>query len=166
MTGPGRPALMCRTGERVLAVPLPRVIETMRPLPVEPFTGGPAFLSGLTRIRDEVVPVIDAGVLLGASPARPTRFVTLRVPAEHPAPEYAPHDGDHHVVALAVEAVVGVHELDDSTLSALPPVLGFLPAAVVSAVGALDGRLLLVLGDSHLVPDSVWSDLDRRVTVP
>ena len=58
---------MCRTGERVLAVPLPRVIETMRPLPVEPFAGGPAFLSGLARIRGEVVPVLDTGVLLGAT---------------------------------------------------------------------------------------------------
>lgn len=149
---------MCRTGERVLAVPLSRVVETMRPLPVEPFLGGPAFLAGLTRIRDEVVPVLDAGVLLGATPARPVRFVTVRVPAEEAGPE--------RVVALAVEAVIGVHALDGSALSSLPPVLGFLPQGVVSAVGALDGRLLLVLGDSHLVPDSVWSDLDRRVTVP
>jgi purine-binding chemotaxis protein CheW len=161
----GKPALMCRTGERVLAVPLPRVVETMRPLACEPFAGGPDFLIGLARIRDEVVPVIDAGVLLGATPARAARFVTLRVPAENPAGTTGP-DGREHVVALAVEAVIGVHELDAAALSNLPPVLGFLPEGAVSAVGALDGRLLLVLGDSHLVPDSVWSDLDRGVTVP
>ena len=142
---------MCRTSERVLAVPLERVVETMRPLPVDPFPGGPSFLLGLARIRDTVVPVLDLGTMLGASPARPGRFVTLRVPEA---------TGAERTIALAVEAVVGVHELDGGAVSALPPVLGFLPEGSLTAIGTLDDRLLLVLGDAHLVPDSVWSAVE------
>jgi purine-binding chemotaxis protein CheW len=151
-SGPAGPSLLCRTGERVLAVPLDRVVETMRPLPVQSFPGSPRFVSGLARIRGRAIPVIDAGAMLGATVSRPRRFVTISV--------------NDRTVALAVESVIGVQTLDAAGLAELPPLLGFIPPEALCAVGALDDDLLMVLGDAHLVPDSVWATLDGQVNVP
>ena len=143
-----RPALLCRARARLCALPLQHVIETMRPLPVEPFAGAPPFVRGLALIRGRPVPVVDVGALVSASePANPTRFVTLRV-------------GDRRV-ALALESVLGIRALPDA-MSGLPPLLTDASAEAVSAVSALDAELLLVLEAARLVPDSLWLGLDAE----
>lgn len=150
MTGDLRmegPVLLCRARSRLCALPLHHLLETMRPLPIEPLAGMPPFVRGLSLIRGGPVPVVDVGVLLGASePPRPTRFVTLRT-------------GDRRV-ALAVEGVLGVRELTSESLDALPPLLGDASRVAISAVAALDRELLLVLETAHLVPESLWPILD------
>jgi len=78
------------------AVPITHVIETMRPLPVEPISGVPSFVQGISIIRGIPTPVVDLGAILGTPGERPERFVTLRV-------------GDRQV-ALSVNAVVGVRD--------------------------------------------------------
>lgn len=136
-------ALLVRSGSRLCAIPLHHVVETLRPLPVESLAGAPPFLRGLAVIRGEAVPVVDLGFLLGAGQAAETgRFVTLTV-------------GDRRI-ALAVEAVLGLRELDASDLSETPPLLQELDPDLVEAVGALDGQLLLVLRGARLVPEKVW----------
>jgi hypothetical protein len=40
-----------RVGARVCALPLHHVVETMRPLPIDPVVGTPAFISGVSVIR-------------------------------------------------------------------------------------------------------------------
>jgi purine-binding chemotaxis protein CheW len=130
------------------ALPVQNVIETMRPLPTEALAGVPPFVRGLSLIRGRPVPVVDLGALVSASePANPTRFVTLRL-------------GDRRV-ALAVESVLGIRALPDA-LSGLPPLLADAAAEAVSAVGALDAELLLVLETARLVPDSFWLELDAE----
>jgi purine-binding chemotaxis protein CheW len=145
VTAPARSdalALLCRARDRLCALPLEHLVETMRPLPVTPVPGAAPFVRGLSLIRGGPVPVVDLGALLGArEQAEPTRFVTLRI-------------GDRRV-ALAVERVVGIQQLP-SVLTTLPPVLADAPAEFVSAIGAVDAELLLVLQALRLVPDSVW----------
>jgi purine-binding chemotaxis protein CheW len=131
---------------RVCAVPLAQVVETMRPLPVEPITGVPPFVRGLSIIRGSPVPVVDLGSLLADSAGEAsTRFVTLRV-------------GDRRV-ALAVEAVLGVRELDVSMVRELPPLLRDARAHAIQAIGSLDAELLVVLSASHVLPADVWQGL-------
>ncbi len=142
------PSLLCRVRTRVCALPLEHVLETMRPLPIEPLSGAPRFVRGLAIIRGSPVPVIDAARLLGAEEAPPARFVTLRV-------------GDRRV-ALAVDEVLGVGAGAEQSLEALPPLLGEVAADVVEAIGTLDAHLLLVLRGGRLVPDRVWETLDAR----
>src|SRR5690242_5686438 len=115
--------LMCRIGDRLLAVPLVCVVETMRPLPLRAFTGVPRLVLGVAVIRGEVVPVMDVGAVLGVRRTQPTRFVTIRL--------------DDRIVALAVDAVLDVRTLDDAALSDVPPLLGALDGKGLSALGAL-----------------------------
>jgi purine-binding chemotaxis protein CheW len=143
--------LLCRIGSSIGALALKDVRETMRPLPIEPLTGTPPFVRGLAIIRGFPTPVIDAGRLLSpsASPSTPlaaqlaARFVTLNL--------------GERTAALAVDAVLDVGSLPAETLSKLPPLLGAESGELVSLIGALDAKLLLVLEAARLVPDSVWS---------
>jgi purine-binding chemotaxis protein CheW len=156
VTDPGSPAratgslaLFCRVRDRVCALPLAHVVETMRPLAIEQLTAMPAFVRGLARIRGAAVPVVDAGALLGArDEARFTRFVTVRT--------------GERCVALAVEEVLGVGELAEASLQELPPLLREAGDAVIAAVGSLDAELLLVLRAARIAPQSLWDALEAR----
>lgn len=118
----------------------------MRPLPIRSFSNMPAFVCGASIIRGEAVPVVDLAGLLGAPEARIGRFVVVRV--------------DQRKVALAVETVVGVQELDDACLASVPPLLQAAHPELVSALGTADDRLLVVLNGAWMLPDEAWKALD------
>ena len=131
---------------QLCALPLERVAEIMRPLPVTHMAGTPACVRGMSVIRGAAIPVVDAGNLLGSDePAECTRFVTLNV--------------DKRQVALAVEKIVGVRGLAAVSLQDLPPLLREANADLVAAIGMLDSELLLVLQTARIVPESVWQAL-------
>jgi purine-binding chemotaxis protein CheW len=138
--------LLCRIGDRLLAVPLLNVVETMRPLPVESFPGTSRFILGVSTIRGAVVPVIDVGGLTGPTSGGHARFVTIAF--------------DRRTVALAVDAVIGVQTLDAATLHELPPLIDSVDRDLFAAIGTLDAELVVVLDTAHLVPDSVWATLN------
>jgi chemotaxis signal transduction protein len=58
---------------------------------------------------------------------------------------------------LAVDAVLDVRSLSAGMLADIPPLLQGGGAELVSVIGALDTKLLLVLEAARLVPDSVWN---------
>jgi purine-binding chemotaxis protein CheW len=141
--------LLCRIGSRIGALALEDVRETMRPLPIEPLMGAPPFVLGLAIIRGFPTPVVDAGSLMGPSTSpspilspSPARFVSLNL--------------GERTAALAVDAVLDVRSLPAETLSSIPSLLLGGGAQLVSVIGALDAKLLLVLEAARLVPDSVW----------
>jgi purine-binding chemotaxis protein CheW len=141
--------LLATANFRVCAFPLPYVVETMRPLPIETLPGLPPFVKGLSIIRGAPIPVVDLGFAVGNSPGSEiTRFITLRV-------------GERQV-ALAVQAVAGVSELDPEKLQELPPLLGKGDADMVEAISATDSQLFLVLRAARIVPEEVWRVLESR----
>jgi len=143
--------LICRVGSRLCGLPLAHVVETMRPLPVEPLAHLPSFVDGLSLIRGRPTPVIDARRLLGADgePGARARFVTLDL-AERSA-------------ALAVDAVLGVRDIDVAELAQLPALLRDTQNDLVAALGTLDHELLVVLERSRLLPEAVWAAVDAQV---
>jgi len=141
-------SLVCRVRTRLCALPLERVIETLRPLPIEPLNGAPPFVCGVSIIRGEPLPVVDAGLLLGGGQARATRLVTLRLGAR--------------AVALAVDAVLGVRAFEQSALRELPPLLREAAADTVAALGSVDRELLLLLESGRLVPEAVFAAVEQR----
>lgn len=130
---------------RVCAVPLMQVIETMRPLSVDPIAGVPSFVRGVSIVRGIPTPVVDLGTLLGMPGGVAGRFVTLRV--------------NERQIALSVEAVLGVHDLDRSTIQKLPPLFHEASKDFIEAMGTLDAQLLVVLQKGWTLPDGVWKSL-------
>ena len=137
--------LVCRVQARLCALPLDRVVETMRLLPIEPIAGSPGFARGLSVIRGSPLPVIDTAQLLGHPTEVAERFVVVHV------------DGRH--VALAVGGVLGIRTVPRGSLHALPPLLCGTDAQAVAAVGLLDAELLLVLRSARLLPDDLPEDV-------
>jgi purine-binding chemotaxis protein CheW len=110
----------------------------MRPLPLEHVADTRDFVRGMSIVRGEPVPVVDARRLLDGSDAAPGgRLVTLRVGARS--------------VALHVDEVLGVRIIAPELLQEVPPLLGDASDAR-TALGALDGRLLELLDTARLLP--------------
>jgi len=148
------PALLARVPGALCAIPLAEVIETMRPLPIEPLASQPDFVLGVARIRGHVVPVVQLTALFqgdhGSEP--PTRFVTLRV--------------GQHCVALAVQDVVGIADLGDQVFGKLPPLLTNVGSEIIQSLGTLDAEFLVVLDMARVVPESMWEGLLRSKAMP
>jgi purine-binding chemotaxis protein CheW len=131
-------SLVCRVGTRLCALPMQHVLETFRPLPVEPLAGAPHYVLGLALIRGTAQPVIGLARLLGEADEPPRRFVSLAIDARR--------------MALAVGEVLGLRRVPAASLQDLPPLLQPVPHEVVAALGELDARLLLVLDAARLLP--------------
>jgi purine-binding chemotaxis protein CheW len=134
--------LLVSVGGHTCALPVAHVVETMRPLPVEPLRDMPPFVLGLSIIRGRPTPVVHLGRLVGAGDAPVARFLSLRL--------------ESRALCLAAQAVVGVRELDTEGLAALPSVLGEANGHIES-VGRLDTGLVLVLRSMRILPESVWN---------
>ncbi len=140
-------AVICRAGSFVFGLPVEHVSETMRPLPVEPLSGMPSYIAGLSIVRGVPMPVVDAARMLGEAGPRPSgRFVAIRT-------------GSRRAV-IAVDDVLGVRSVARGSLHDLPALLGDASAEVIASMGTLDAGLLLVLRSARLVPASVWATLD------
>ena len=112
----------------------------MRPLPVAPLAGVPAFVLGLSVIRGTTTPVVDTGILLGLDePPALKRFVTLKT--------------GQSCVAIAVESIDGIIRMDAAALKGLPPLLQT-GSALVGAIGMLDREFLLVIQAAHIISES------------
>ena len=138
-------SLVVRVQSGVCAVPLIHVLETMRPVPIEPIAGVPPFVRGVSIIRGVLTPVVDLGAILGMPDGVAERFVTLRL-------------GDRQV-ALSVGEVLGVRELQASRIQELPPLLRGASPDVVATLSTLDEEVLTVLQAGWELPDDVWQAL-------
>lgn len=132
--------LVVSTGVRRCALPIGRVIETMRPLPIEAVAGAPPFVLGVALVRGQPTPVIDLGAMLGGSAsAAPRRFVTV--------------DAGGRQVALAVDEVMGVRQLVDQAGAGVPPLLAEATAGTIETLSRLDAGLLAVLRTGFLLAE-------------
>lgn len=141
--------LLCRSHDRLCALPLAHVLETMRALPAAPVPDMPPFLLGVSIIRGAVVPVLDVARLVSpGATAGAQRFVTIKLGARQ--------------VALAFDDVIGVRTMDTAALAEIVPLLQHADGGMLQAVAMLDAELLLVLQAARLMPDSVWQAIESR----
>ena len=146
-------ALVVRARSWICSFPVSEVSETMRPLATESVPDTPPFVLGLSVIRGLPIPVVDLGGLLGlAEEPAATRFVIVRV-------------GERHV-AIAVEEVVGVQQIDREVMEELPPLMAEASRKCVRAIGRLDDELIFVLGAARIVTPEVWAVLDSTREAP
>ncbi|MGA8643929.1 chemotaxis protein CheW [Candidatus Binatus sp.] len=141
--------VLVRSGNLFCALPLESVIETLRSPPVTVIAGAPGWVQGVAVIRGATVVVVDLGILLGAGSAelKQARVVTLRVGAR--------------VVGLAVESIVGVRDFERTMLAEVPPLLLQAHPEVLTAIGLLDGELMLVLDGSRIITEDELARLEN-----
>ena len=153
-SGPDGSVLLCRIGAGLCGFPVRQVIEIMRPVPVEPLAGATPSVLGVSVIRGAPVPVVDAAFLVRGEPGDASRLVTVRL-------DGAPAEGRdaERVVALAVDAVLGVRGIQSTELNALPPLLSDTQRLKIIAMGVDDAEILVVLDCARAVPESVWAAL-------
>lgn len=130
------------------ALPLQHVEETLRPLPIEPVSGVPDFVLGLSIIRGVATPVVHAGMLIRGNAAPPARLITVKSGGRR--------------VALAVNDVVGVVDVAVETGRDLPPLVRDGGAGAIASIGALDTELFTLLQSARLVPDETWAAIDHE----
>jgi purine-binding chemotaxis protein CheW len=136
-------SLVFRAGALLCALRLDEVIETMRPLAVQPLAGTPPFVRGIAIMRGAPTPVIDVARLLGGHEAQATRFVAVRT--------------DRGPVAFATGAVLGIRPTVTATGTHHTGLLGTAPAHLVAAIGTVDAEPLIQLQSMRVVPDEVWA---------
>jgi purine-binding chemotaxis protein CheW len=139
--------LICRAGNLLCALPIEQVIEIMRVLPIEAFSGAPDYVCGLSIIRGAPVPVVDIGLIIGSEAGERMRLVVFR--------------SQTRLIALAVGEVLEISAIAADKLAQLPPLLGDTAPEAVSAIGARNTELLVFLRSSRLVPDNVLTRLDQ-----
>jgi purine-binding chemotaxis protein CheW len=140
--------LLCRAGAVLCALPIDRVVEIMRLLPIEQIAGVPGYVRGLSVIRGAPVPVVDLGLIVGDRTTQSTRLVAVRAGAR--------------TIALAVEAVLGINAVTAAERDDLPPLLRDAAIDTIAAIGALDSELIVFLRAARLLPDDVLARLDRE----
>lgn len=146
-------ALICRARQRLCALRLGDVVETLRPLALQGLAGMPAFVTGLSVLRGVAVPVVDVGALLGAADRGvPTRLVAIRAGGRS--------------IALAFESVLGIRALPPTATGALPPLMGEASREAIAAVGTLDAELLVVLRAARAIPEAAWDLLQLGPAAP
>lgn len=148
-------ALLFRAGPLLCALPLPDVVETLRPLPTRTLAGTPASVRGVCVLRGAPVPVLDAAVLLGGAAAEVSRFVAVRAPRGPVALATGPVLG---VVDLPSAAAPGGGPAGAPAAPDLGPAVGA-PAATLAVHG---DEPLLVLSGATVVPDAVAASLDAH----
>jgi purine-binding chemotaxis protein CheW len=139
----GDMSLVFRAGSLLCALRLDEVVETMRPLAVQPLAGTPSFVPGISIMRGVPVPVVDLARLLSGADTAATRFVAVRT--------------EHGPIALATGAVLGIRPTVDPNADHHTGLLGAAPARLVAAIGTVDAEPLIQLRSMRLVPDEVWA---------
>lgn len=96
---PTPPVQLCafRLGAEEYAIDVMRLEEVLRPQPITPIAGAPAFVKGVVNLRGAVIPVIDAHARVGAGaplPGGKPRLIVCRVGRGR--------------VALQVDAITGI----------------------------------------------------------
>jgi purine-binding chemotaxis protein CheW len=134
--------LIAQVGTLACAIPVEHVVETMRPLPVEPLGQGAAYVRGVAVIRGEPTIVIDAALLFGqgvkTSAGARSRFVVVRSAGKK--------------AALVVDSVSEVRAIAQAELGALPPLARAASSDVIAAIAAVDSGLVVMLEAARLVP--------------
>ncbi|AKK64015.1 chemotaxis protein [Xanthomonas oryzae pv. oryzicola] len=133
--------LRLRCGEQTYALELLKVQEVVLPVPLLPLRGTASAMLGIMNLRGQVVPVIDLGVHLGASPVDMdlhTRVVVLEENGE--------------TMGLRVSAVEDVTSLTDQQIE--PPDnarLGRIYNNLFRGVARLGHQPMILLDATHLL---------------
>src|SRR5262249_30854598 len=120
------------------AVPVLRVREIIEYETVTRVPAAPTYVRGVINLRGAVLPVVDLALKLGQPAVEPTR-TTCIVVVETTV------DGEMVSVGLLADAVSQVVDLAADAIEPAPSFGTGAPVELLTGMGKLDGRLLLLL---------------------
>jgi len=130
-------------GAEMFAVPVACVIEILAMRDLFRVPDAPAYLAGLTEVRDQAVPVIDLRLRLGLPPApvtHQTRIIVLEVAAA----------GKTLVVGLIADRVIEVITLAADRIGPPPQFGGRWASDYIAGVGRYGAGFVIVFGMDRL----------------
>jgi len=141
--GQGPLVLLVQAGTRNIAIPLGDIVETLRPLAVDPLQTSLGYLAGVSVVRGEPVPVVDLAALLqpGAKGGQ-GRWVVLK--------------GKPSSVVLSVDRIVGLKRLDRAQMKEVPPLLREFHTDLARAIVLQDAHCTTLI-DASRIPERVPS---------
>jgi len=145
-------ALVFRVAGQLYSLPLERVVETMRPLPVQRVNSAPDFVLGAAIVRGRPTPVVSTARLLGEQAAASRRWISVATQARR--------------VALEVDDVLGVRTLTAAEDAMRQPLLEGAGDERVATLGCLDGELLRTLQVACLLPEDAWAAIAAEEAAP
>jgi chemotaxis-related protein WspB len=143
--------LMFRSGASLYAIDAKRVVEVVPRVDVRPIPHAPAHLSGLLNYRGRVVPLIDFGVLIGASQSQPvlsTRVILT---------EFTAHDGRNQLVGIVAENLNHVVNVDPRQV--VSPAMSLAEAPYLGALLQLDLGLVQTIAADKLLSERMQDAL-------
>jgi chemotaxis-related protein WspB len=143
--------LVFRSGDSLYAIDAKQVVEVVPRVNLRPVPHAPAFLPGLLSYRGRVVPVVDFGVLIGASLGRDA-LSTRAILAE-----FTGADGTARLVGLVAEDVSHVVNAEGRQIVA--PAMSLDEAPYLGAVVQLDEGLVQLVEAGKLLSERMQVSL-------
>lgn len=118
---------------------------------ITPVANAPKFISGISNVRGEVVPVFDlAGKFSIKESNRQKKYVVVRL--------------DGTAVCLAVDEVEGMRSFDDGDVFGIPEVFTSETDYFTKVVHVGNNRLALVIAPDMLIPGVDQADISEFVS--
>ncbi len=148
------PYLTFRVGGRMCAVPVKNVIEVAESNDINPLPGAPAFVVGIKKFRQEIVPIIDSMLRLSI-PKVPSKDVPNKYAVMF---EINTNSSSKKFGAL-VDKVLNVVDLNDNDIKTLD-------SADSSLAGAAFVKGVLTSEEGHFIyvlsPENFFSNQDLQ----
>ena len=110
----------------------------------------PAYIRGVVNLRGAIVPVLDLRMKLGLAEARYDAFTVMIV-----------LNLDGRAAGIVVDAVSDVVVLEDGQIRATPELGAAVDTRFISAIGATDGGMVILLDIASLID---WADVGDAAT--
>jgi purine-binding chemotaxis protein CheW len=137
-------------GEEEFAIDILNIQGINRMVEVTRVPNAPSYVEGIINLRGSVLPIIDLRKRLGL-PAKDydknTRFIVVEISSK--------------VMGFIVDNVSEVLRINEDITEPPPPMLAGIDAEYITAVGKLEGRLLILLDLERVLDDEQKEELNK-----
>lgn len=137
-------------GEEEFAIDILNIQGINRMVEVTRVPNAPSYVEGIINLRGSVLPIIDLRKRLGL-PAKDydknTRFIVVEISSK--------------VIGFIVDNVNEVLRINEDVTEPPPPMLAGIDAEYITAVGKLEGRLLILLDLERVLSDEQREEISK-----
>lgn len=136
-----RQFLSFSVGEEAYGIELLRVKEVIRAREITWLPRAPSFVKGIVNLRGDVIPIIDLRDKFGLESREDTtrtRVIVVEI--------------EHRLIGVVVDSASHVVRIPGDQVDPPPQVLGGFSQELITGVGKMDGRLVIILN-----PDSIFT---------